>query len=508
MAINSVDMDRALNSASYAQQAVRSGKLTADQRGQLVAKWGADKINQWSSVDGTEYVIDDASYDAAKEAGKQATADSVGYNGKKNYRSVADTALSTAGAVGGRVLGATVFKSIGAKILGGKVAGAVAKKAGTTAATKAGEKAIGKCVGDIATVTFAAAEVAHYLAAKPNDDQYDAAMKVMESELPQGEASLYDAQANMEDATAEITELSEEAAELNEETNENIEEQKILFDFYRNQYEAIKTKAESGVPLTLDEKALAEKLAPMMTEIGEGIITLGEETTEGVEELYGNIEGYQESYDEAGETIAEVEGMTDYAEGFDENTRTMCYFEAAAQGINSASAGAASASLFAKASAPGAWALYIPAGIGAVASLASAKFVLDQTKMASDISDEIHARRGVQELGVNTTEIYGEELDNFEGTKEVVEDLELEMPEDLETPQPIPVPTGEDGGDPLAAAAAGTKPEDEGTGSPLTGGQPPTANNAPLNNNDNNNGVNNNPEEDDPNKKKPEEEDK
>lgn len=474
MAINSVDMDRALNSASYAQQALRSGKITADQKGQLIAKWGADKVSQWSSVDGTEYVIDDASYDAAKQAGKDATAESVGYDGGKNFRSVADAGLSVtgAGAAAVSVISTGLHKVVGE---GAKTVIAAGAQEGATESAKAASKSMAKGqVSAYVAAGIAIATAALYWAKKPNDKQVEATQQILQSELPQGQNSLYEAQSNMEDATEEVTELAEEAEAMDEDTDENIEEQKTLFDFYRNQYEAIKTKAESGVPLTLDEKALAEKLAPVMTEIGEGILTLGEETTEGVNKLYDDIGEYQEAYDEAGETIAEVEGMTDFAEGFDETTRTMCYVEAAAQGLNAVTGGVAAAKLMA--GGPWNWALGIAAGIAAGSSTLAVNKELNNANL---VSNEIGARRDVQELGVNTTGIYGDELDNFEGNKEVVEDLELKMPEDLKVPDPIAT-TGDDGGDPMAMAAAGAKNNEQNNApvSPLTGG---------VNNNEQNN---------------------
>ena len=453
MAVNSVDMSRALESSAYAQQVCRSGQLTADQKGQLVAKWGNESISKWMSVDGTEYEIDDVSYDAAKNAGRNAAAESTGHDGSKG---------STFGAVSSAVGGAAVvFGAVAPSLMGKGVANSVnwvSTKLGGDNRILGGSKETEKNLGAHATVILAAAVAAKYWASNHNKDQYEAAMKMMETEFPQGEASLYEAQNNMADATDEVTALTEEAEATNEDANDKIEEDKALFDFYREQFLAIKEKQANGVPLTEDEKALVKQLQTLMEELGVGIEETTEETTDSVDELYDNIGEYQDAYDEAGETIAEVEGMTDFAEGFDEATRTLCYVEGAGQTLNAAGATRAAAQL----SAGGFW-NWAFAAIGYAAAASSGIAAGQQFSWAGGLSQEIDARRSVQELGLDTTDIYGEELDNFAGNMEVVEDLELEIPEDMEVPEDTVAtsPDGSTGLDPLAAGAAGVKPNED-----------------------------------------------
>ena len=317
-------------------------------------------------------------------------------------------------------------------------------------------------------------------------------MKIQESELPQGNTALEEAQINLADATEKVTELSEEAEAKNEEANDKIEEQKALFDFYRTEYMALKEKAQSGEKLTPEEKALMEKLTPLMQEIGDGIGTIQEDTQGEIEDIYGSIEDSQEIYDNSAETIGEVEGMTEYVEGFDENTRASCYTEAAAQGINAVSAGFAAGRLWAKSGITfGATSVY--AALGTAAAIASKRFATKQLDMANQIDNEIDDRRNVQDFVGETQGVFEEELDNYAGNIEVVEDLELEIPEDLEIPEPTTVPTeGGQGGDPLAAGAAGIKPEDNNQGGSPLGGPAPAPTNKPEEND----------EDEDPNKKK------
>ncbi len=114
MSIESVDLERALESATYAQQMLRSGKVSTEQKGQLVAKWGAENVNRWLSVDTTEYQIDDSDYNTSKEAGKETAIASTGYDGHKSYGSVVNTAISTGGAVAARAIAPSAFGQLSA----------------------------------------------------------------------------------------------------------------------------------------------------------------------------------------------------------------------------------------------------------------------------------------------------------------------------------------------------------------------------------------------------------
>lgn len=464
MAIESVDMNKAQNSASYAQQVIRSGKLDSEQRSILIATWGTDKIELWESIDGTEYKIDDVGYDSAKAAGANAAAESAGYDGSKTGAGFVDAYLSVGSAAGSRIIGSIVTNKIAEKGV---------EKLGEGGAI---QNAKSKCISDFAAVALAAGIVAKYLAQKPNQEQHEALMKIMQSELPRGDQDLRDAQKALADATEKVTELSEDAEAKNEEANDKIEKEKVLFDYNRNEYLRL---ANSGEKLSSEDKTNMEKSYSTMQKIGgeDGTIkTIQGDTLKEVEDIHGKIEDSLGIYDNAAETIGEVEGMTEYVEGYDENTRASCYAEAAAQGINAASAYVAAGRLFAKA--PAAFwgaALYIAAGTaGTLAGAASTKFTVDQLKMAGEINGEIHARRDVQDFVGETQKVYEEDLDNYAENIEVVEDLELEIPEDLEIPEPTTVPTeGGQGGSPL-------------------GGQVPAPTNKPEEND----------EDEDPNKKK------
>ena len=495
MAVNSVSFSQAMRSASSAQQYLRSGNISESERAQLVIKWGADKVEKWSTVDSTEYVIEDDAIANAKDAGSNAAAESTGYDGSKDHGAWVDVAggavsagaAGLMGTIGSKLTaktGANWANRIATNEIGKKSAQKAANKisnkaineAGSRATNKTGEEAVkdkaARNVGAWVAATLAAAVATKYLKEKPNKEQFEAIMHIQDNELPQGVNSLAEAENNMVEATEYVAELSEEAEGLNEDANDRMEEDKTLFDSYRNQYIALKEKAESGTSLSVDEKALMEKLAPLMAELGENIETVQEETQTNVEDLYGQIGDMQEAYDESAETIAEVQGMTDYAEGFDESTRTMTTVEAVGQGLNAASA----ASAVTKLVSTNLFGINTPfIALGTYAGIVSTDAVVEQLNMGKGISNEIEARQNVQDLTDVSFENYNTELDNFAGYNEFVEDLEMEVPEDLEMPEAPAVtstPTGQDGQnpDPFVAAMSGDDTRKNVPYSPLTAG--------------------------------------
>ena len=121
--VQSVDMNKAMASESYAAQLIRSKNITASQRGQIVAHWGADKVKFWESVDSTEYRIEDSKLEDARSRGKKATAESVGYDGHKSYGAVKEVVGAGAAAanvaithLGGNIAAKAVGKVVGTKL--------------------------------------------------------------------------------------------------------------------------------------------------------------------------------------------------------------------------------------------------------------------------------------------------------------------------------------------------------------------------------------------------------
>ena len=218
-------------------------------------------------------------------------------------------------------------------------------------------------------------------------------------------------------------------------------------------------------PLTQEEKDLYKELAKLATESGKNIETTQKDTSDSVNGIYDEMGEYQDGYDYASETIGEIEGMTDYAESFDEATRTMCYVEGAAQTLNAASSAKSSYEAFALASS-GSWAFgatawaYAFGVMGVSGAAMSGVGVKEQFDWANKVSDEIDLRKETQDFNATSLEMYDENIDVYQGQLEGVEDLEMEIPEDMEDPEGLAEQLGEESGAVLSAPSAPT----DGTG--------------------------------------------
>ena len=458
------------------------------------------EIIKYTGQDTTNYEISDEDFDFAKAQGEQRAKDATGFDGKADSAiSTGATVVMSAGAAVGGISAAAdmaggLMGKIGVNIGGdavgsfsGKlVEGVVGSGLGEQTLTKAGKEAIAnanaitsanqtttklggtvtegrkaaqktaeeaankaktkatKNLGDIATVLLAAATEAKYLVEKPNKEQIEAANKLAEGELPEGQISLQDARDDMDDAEENVTSLSAEAEEANTEGAETIDGDKTKFDLYKAQYAALKDRAESGAQLTKNEKGLMKQLTPQMEQLSAGITKTQEETTATVSDLSGEMAEYQDVYDESQETMADVEGVTNFAEGFDESTKTMCKVESVSHTVNGISAGLAGARLMS--GGPWMWAF---GAVGFASAALAAKSSAEQAKGAIDVGNEIDIREQVQEFNLETQDIHEEKLDTYVAQQELVDDLEMEIPDDLEIPQA-----------PAEQAESADKPED------------------------------------------------
>ena len=475
-------MTKALSSESYAAQAIRSGKCTAEEEAMIKNKYDPNGtrgiIEKWKSVDNTQYKIDDDDWNAAKDAGKDRAKEETGHDGSKQSAlrviglDAAGAAATGAMAIAGKKIGSFISNK-GANFIGKSYSylechGSEKNLLGKE--IKNGNSA-GKNVSDIITVGIGVAAAANYQWNRPNEDQHDAAMKLFNAAegggglLEEGQYSLEEAQSIMEAASEETQALTEEAEEINEDANEQIEDDKTNFDFFRKQYEYLKAKAESGEKLTPDEKAVLAKLAPIMEQMVTDINDTQEGAATDLNDKSEEIAGFESEYDTGAETMAEVQGLTDFAEGFDSSTRTMAYIEGVSQGITSVTTGAAAARLATKGGLSFGVTLALAAA-GGVAAVRLGFASKEQFQWAGQIGQEIDVREQTQDLGTETEEVYDTELDNFASNLDIIQDLEIEVPEDVAIPgAPVEAPAeGEDGGnvDPLAAGAAGQDVNGEG----------------------------------------------
>ena len=451
--------------------------LSPADMGEITQTW-SHRLTSWQnsvSSDETEYDFDDSEYASYKENGEEAAKEASGHDGKQGgqiTRTVGDATFGVAGALGstiGRNVANTVVQSVGGKFLGnimGKAAGKIAEKTASKALAKATEKGIEKGaeeaakkaaeetgqkaaekatknIGWIITAPLALATGIAYLAKKPNKEEKEAC-DALQGEMTAAQEVLSTTQGDMQTYGEEVVELSDEATTLNEDTNEQLEEQKTEYDMYYETLMNIQAKIDAGEELTESEKELYKSVVGYLQEIGINIEELTEDTTDEVEALYEEVGEYQEGFDDAAQTMGEIEGLTDFAESIDESTRTMCYVEAVAQGLNAASGGKAAYEAGAFALSGGlftAWA-WAFAAMGASGAVMSGVGVTQQIKWAGDVGTEIEMRRATQDLNTETLDIYDEQIDYYDGYMQGIEDLELEIPEDVAPPEEVTVPTG------------------------------------------------------------------
>ena len=534
---DSFSLSNAVNSQSYAYKCWYNYNygnntmgISAKDMGEITQTWNS-QLSNWRATaldDENAYEIEDDDFSTAKMNGKNQAKDATGFDGNttgSKVRAGVDLASGAAGALantvgskvasslattvankvvttgmknvvkeGAQAIGAHAASKAGAKATANFVQKA-AEKAATKAAEKAGEKGAekaaetaatkvtkaGKNVGWIITAPLALATGTAYQAKKPNKDEKEAC-DALQDEMNNATAALGDAQSEMSDMRDEIETLSDDAQMANEDANGEIEDKKSEYDFYKASYDALMEKVNSGEQLTDDEKELLKELVPIMQQLGVDIADTQEETTDTVGEIYEEMGTYQEGYDNAAETVAEVQGLTDYAESFDDATRTMCYVEAGAQTLNAASGGKAAYKATAAATGSlgfNAWA-WACAAMGATAAGISGWGAKEQSEWAGKVGTEIGMRKDTQDLNAATNDIYAESIDIYDGQMDVVNDLEIEMPDDLADPEAVAESLNEEtagvlGGD-GASSDAGLGVSTQAAG--VTGGSKPATNTA------------------------------
>ena len=453
MAIESFDLSRALGSQSYAFKcwenyyygnntmgidAKSMGQIKQTYKSEL-ANWQANALN-----DENAYEIPDDDFSKSYEDGKNTAKEDTGFDGKKGgmiARGAGDATLAATGAVGAQVTKSVVTKAAEKAL--SKTAETVTVK-GVEMSSKEVAKGMGKFAGFTVGCVVGLATGTAYMAKKPNKDEKEACDKLQDT-MATSQAATAAAQEDMAAAGEEVMALSDEAAEYNEEANNQIEEQKTEYDMYMRTYTALKEKAESGEALTEEEKALYTEIVGLLTESGELMVETQDETSDTVSTIYDDMGGYQERYDYAAETVAEVQGVTDYAESFDTTTRTMCYVEGAAQTLNAASSAKSAWQAIAFATS-GTWAFgatawaYAFGAMGAAGAVMSGIGAAEQFKWAGEVGTEIEARKVTQDLNAATNDVYETEVDNYGGWMSNVEDLELQMPDQMEVPEDTALP--------------------------------------------------------------------
>ena len=410
-----------------------SMNLTDFEIGQIEAAWSS-YLNSWEvavSDDENEYEIDGDSieYEEFKNDGRNTASETVGHSGRTGgdrWEVAAQGAVTGVVAVNNGICAAKNIKNLYNNVKSFK---SIWKT--SNMGTKTGTIGDGKGI-ILTTIQNVATAFAYYIK-KPNQEAKEACDN-LQVEMTGAQSALGEAVNNMNDFAGEVMNLSDEATRTNEEANDTIEEEKTEYDMFMETYEKLVAKINAGEPLTDSEKELYQAVLTYLGEIGTTIEETANDTTDEVADLYSQIGSYQENYDEVAETMGNIEGLTDFAAGMDEQTEKNCKRTKVTQYANAGSAAITAVRWVAQSG----WIGLIGAAICGTAGGFSIKNANEQQKWQNEVNIEIDMRKAVQETNIGTMDIYDAEIDAFNAHMQGVEDLEMVIPDDTEAPEDAP----------------------------------------------------------------------
>lgn len=215
-----------------------------------------------------------------------------------------------------------------------------------------------KSLGFMIGCTMGLANGVLYQAKKPNKDEHKELME-LETQMEEYLSSLNSEQDVMNEDSKKIEGLSADAAKIGENASEDIEKLQNEYDKKVARKNELSAKIQSGQELTEEEKAEYEQLGLDIQSLGEKISALQTESSDKINEINGDTEDVQDDLTSTSDKLADMLETADYAESFDNLTKTLSYVEAAAQGINVASSTASAVKAFSVAASGGpftAWA--------------------------------------------------------------------------------------------------------------------------------------------------------
>ena len=408
--------------------------ISASEMGEITSAW-SNRLTSWQATvtsDETEYDFDDTDYSKYKAEGRETAKEKTGGHENDSGEKAESYGTSTV------ALGAAVCTTIMAAQMGAFKTGKMSLTATPMAWVAAG---------------LQAAAATLYYCLKPNKDGTEAC-NALQEDMAGAQTDLAGRQQEMSDYSGEIMDLSDQTMEINEATNEQIAEQKTLYDQYMQTILALQAKVDAGEELTDSEKELYNEVVGILQETGVTIEDLAATSGEEVTEIYDEMGEYQDGYDEVAESMGQVEGLTDYAADFDEETKLQTEILGTILGLNAGVCGALTARLLADGNPFTKVASAVMAVVAAGAGVANGFAAAEQFDYAEQISNEIDAREMTQDINSETMGMYDEEIDAFDGFMQGVEDLELEIPEEfgsedegVEAPTvEVALPTGGTGG--------------------------------------------------------------
>ena len=413
---NAWNLNRALNSQSYAYKAwvnynyeSNTMGIPADDMKQVTQTWSTE-LSNWEanySEDENAYEIDDDDWNAAYDEGKTSAEETSGNDGNNQAYDTTGSAVGTA------AVGATAI--FGGKVVG-NMATSISRKmflSGKIDATTHCDNTVRKGSWMV-TAPLSMAIGALYFATRPNRDELDA-LRVLKSVMTEQQGTLATSQETLADLSDSIMELSEGAEALNDDYEGDIEDRQKELEMVLELYYEIIERVESGEPISEEDRKILEAVGEVIPELQDELADLQGEAADSVGSVYDEIEGTQSQFDAEAETMANVQGTTDFTAGFDKATQARCIVEGVMQAANVGTGTVAAVQAgIAAANSLGtnayAWACV---GMGTAGAVMSGIGAVEQFKWAKEIGDMIDNRQVTEGVNVETQAVYEASLDNM-----------------------------------------------------------------------------------------------
>ena len=194
-----------------------------------------------------------------------------------------------------------------------------------------------------------------------------------------------------------------------------------------------------------------------MTETGQNIADIQNESSETMNDINSDIEDLTDSYTSSQESIEEYTGALDEVSKFDKTTQNACYAERTAQAINGATGAvsgtklgiiaAAEYTAGVGASATGLGAIFggkklidaiadtILAGSALAGAAMSAAGANEQHNFAGEAGKTIEIRKQTQDINADLSKTLDKNLELYTANVDKVQNATIEIPDDIEPPE-------------------------------------------------------------------------
>ena len=391
----------------------------------------SDKLSEWLSMpsdDVNEYAFGDEDFERFNARGRDAAKNIADYDGS----AIGNTAQASTNAViaTGNVLwtgstgGVKALEQAGSDIAGGiKNALGIGKKKTppvdvpdvdpASAAQKAADK---QATTAYVQAGIAVAQAAYYWIDRPNQEEKAACDELL-NQMANNEMALNDQSGVLKVLQEDIMLKSQETADANAKANDEIKFARSNQFLYQSTINRLEAKKSAGQELTIEEKnTLTTYKGYVRAEEG-NVTQIADEITAFTKDSIITTDEMAGDYDDVAGTIAEVQGVVDYAASIDKAAQASAYMEAVGQGLNAASGAMAAAKLFMTSGGIN-W-VNIAMGVAAsAASVSSLGAGAEQVLWAGQIGNEISARETVGDYNDEVYTEYEAGVANYSAVKE------------------------------------------------------------------------------------------